>query len=80
MKKYVRVNSIVGLTLETTMLTPVAAAYIASRQFSGLGAFGREDAVVILLLIGFGVVTAVPLLLFASGARRLPMSVLGFAR
>lgn len=80
MKKSVRANSIVGLTLETTMLTPVALAYIASRQFSGLGAFEREGAVVILLLIGSGVVTAVPLLLFASGVKRLPMSVLGFTQ
>jgi len=79
-KKYVRASSIVGLTLETTMLTPVAVAYIALRQFSGVGAFEREGVVVILLLIGSGVVTAVPLLLFASGAKRLPMSVLGFTQ
>ncbi|MBC2579156.1 EamA family transporter RarD [Clostridium sp. DJ247] len=79
-KKSIKANSIVGLTLETTMLTPIAAAYIASRQFSGLGAFEREGAVVILLLIGSGIVTAVPLLLFASRAKRLPMSVLGFTQ
>ncbi|AWI04686.1 EamA family transporter RarD [Clostridium drakei] len=80
MKKFVKANSIVGLTLETTMITPIAAIYIASRQFSGLGAFGRESTVVILLLIGSGVVTAVPLLLFASAARRLPLSVIGFTQ
>ncbi|MCB2358213.1 EamA family transporter RarD [Clostridium estertheticum] len=79
-KKSIKANSIVGLTLETTMLTPVALAYIAARQFSGVGAFHKEGVVVILLLIGAGVVTAVPLLLFASGARRLPMSVLGFTQ
>jgi len=80
MKKSVKANSIVGLTLETTMLTPVAAAYIVSRQLSGVGAFEREGAAVILLLIGSGIVTAVPLLLFASGAKRLPMSVIGFTQ
>ncbi|OOM79655.1 EamA-like transporter family protein [Clostridium puniceum] len=79
-KKLVRANSIVGLTLETTMLTPVAAIYIVSRQISGLGVLGKEDIMVILLLIGSGIVTAVPLLLFASGAKRLPMSVLGFTQ
>lgn len=79
-KKLVRANSIVGLTLETTMLTPVAAIYIVSRQISGLGVLGKEDIMVILLLIGAGIVTAVPLLLFASGAKRLPMSVLGFTQ
>ncbi|AKN30110.1 transporter [Clostridium carboxidivorans P7] len=80
MKKFVKANSIVGLTLETTMITPIAAVYIASRQFSGVGAFGRESAVVIFLLIGSGIVTAVPLLLFASAARRLPLSVIGFTQ
>ncbi|MFL0198378.1 EamA family transporter RarD [Clostridium sp. WILCCON 0269] len=80
MKKFVRANSVVGLTLETIIITPIALAYIALRQFSGVGAFQREGAVVILLLIGSGVVTAVPLLLFASGAKRLPMSVIGFTQ
>ena len=80
MKKLVKTSSIVGLTLETTMLVPVAAIYIAARQINGLGAFGRADMIVILLLIGSGIVTAVPLLLFSSGAKRLPMSVLGFTQ
>lgn len=78
MKKSVKANSIVGLTLETIMLTPVAAAYMVSRHLIGVSAFDKEGAVVILLLIGSGVVTAIPLLLSASGARRLPVSVLGF--
>ncbi|WP_070001123.1 EamA family transporter RarD [Cellulosilyticum sp. I15G10I2] len=80
MKKFIRANSIVGLTIETTMLVPVAALYITARQMSGGGAFGREHIGVILLLIGSGVVTAVPLLLFSSGAKRLPLSVLGFTQ
>lgn len=79
-KKSIKANSIVGLTLETIMLTPAALAYIGVRQFSGVGAFQKEGIVVILLLMGAGIVTAVPLLLFASGARRLPMSVLGFTQ
>lgn len=79
-KKSIKANSIVGLTLETIMLTPAALAYIGVRQLSGISAFQKESVVVILLLIGAGVVTAVPLLLFASGARRLSMSVLGFTQ
>lgn len=79
-KKSVKVNSIIGLTLETAMLTPVAAAYIVSRHISGLGAFKTEGTLVILLLIGAGVVTAIPLLLFASSARRLPLSLIGFTQ
>ncbi|MVX65497.1 EamA family transporter RarD [Clostridium chromiireducens] len=79
-KKSVKANSIVGLTLETAMLTPVATAYIVSRHVSGLGDFKTEGTLVILLLIGAGVVTAIPLLLFASSARRLPLSLIGFTQ
>lgn len=79
-KKSVKANSIVGLTLETAMITPVAAAYIVSRHVSGIGAFKTEGALVILLLIASGVVTAVPLLLFASSAKRLPLSLIGFTQ
>lgn len=79
-KKFIRCNSIVELTLETTMLTPVALAYIVLRQFRGLGAFERGGVVVIILLIGSGVVTAIPLLLFTSAAKRLPLSLIGFTQ
>jgi len=79
-KKSVKANSIVGLTLETVMLTPIAAIYMTSRQLSGVGAFSNEGTFVILILIGSGIVTAIPLLLFASGAKRLPMSVIGFTQ
>lgn len=79
-KKSVKANSIVGLTLETAMLTPIAAAYIVSRQVSGVGAFSTEGTLAILLLIGAGVVTAIPLLLFASSAKRLPLSLIGFTQ
>lgn len=79
-KKSVKANSIVGLTLETAIVTPVAAAYIVSRHVTGLGAFETEGTLVILLLIGAGAVTAIPLLLFASGAKRLPLSLIGFTQ
>lgn len=79
-KKSIKANSIVGLTLETAMLTPVATAYIVSMHVSGFGAFEIEGVVVNLLLIGAGVVTAVPLMLFVSGARRLPLSLIGFTQ
>lgn len=79
-KKSVKVSSIVGLTLETAIVTPIALAYIVSRHVSGLGAFETENSLVILLLMGGGVVTAIPLLLFASGAKRIPLSLLGFTQ
>jgi chloramphenicol-sensitive protein RarD len=79
-KKSVKASSIVGLTIETAMLVPIASAYIVSRHVSGLGAFKTEGTLVILLLIGAGVVTAVPMLFFASGTRRLPLSLIGFTQ
>lgn len=79
-KKSVKASSIVGLTLETAMLTPIAAAYMTFRHISGVGAFKTEGTLVIGLLMGAGVVTAIPLLLFASSARRLPLSLIGFTQ
>lgn len=79
-KKSVKASSIVGLTLETAMVTPIAAAYMTFRHISGVGAFKTEGTLVIALLIGAGVVTAIPLLLFASSTRRLPLSLIGFTQ
>ncbi|APM40040.1 EamA family transporter RarD [Clostridium kluyveri] len=79
-KKSVKASSIIGLTLETAIITPAAAIYIALRHVSGVGAFETQGTLVILLLIGGGVVTAIPLLLFASGAKRLPLSLIGFTQ
>lgn len=79
-KKSVKSTSIVGLTLETAIVTPIALIYIVSRNIIGLSAFETEGALVILILIGGGIVTAIPLLLFASGAKILPLSLLGFTQ
>lgn len=80
MKKLTKTNSITGLALETAVITPLALAFIAFRQISGQGAFGRETFGVVLLLMGAGIVTAVPLLLFAKGAKSIPLSTLGFTQ
>lgn len=80
MKKFVKANSITGLALETAIITPFTIIYIAFRQISGQGAFGREPLGVILLLMGAGIVTAIPLLLFAKGAKRIPLTTLGFTQ
>lgn len=77
-KKMVKASAIVGLTLETTILSPFAALYIIARQVSGVGAFETQGPFVIFLLIGSGVVTAIPLLLFACATKRLPLSLVGF--
>jgi chloramphenicol-sensitive protein RarD len=79
-KKLVKASSIVGLTMETAILAPLAVGYILVRNVSGVGAIQTEGTIVILLLLASGIVTAVPLLLFASATKRLPLSLIGFTQ
>ena len=70
------VDALGGLALETLWLTPVAIVQLVVVSLvSGL-VFGSAGAGNTVLLVLSGVVTAVPLLLFASAARRLPLAVL----
>ncbi|MGN7968869.1 EamA family transporter RarD [Microbacterium sp. 22296] len=71
------VDAVSGLTLESLWLLPVAAiqlVFVANISGITLGSVGALHTV---LLLSAGVVTAVPLLLFASGARRVPLTVIG---
>ena len=77
MKKIAPLGSLQGLTLETgTMFVP-ALAFLCFEQVSGVGAFWNDGLVTTLLLSLLGVVTAIPLLLFATGAKNIPLSTLG---
>lgn len=72
-----RVDAISGLTLESLWLAPIAGIQlIVVGATTGLtiGTFGAAHTTMLLLA---GVITAVPLLLFAAGARRAPLSVIG---
>jgi chloramphenicol-sensitive protein RarD len=73
-----RVDVVSGLTLETAWLTPVAVVQVIVVAAGGDLAFGRAGLVPTLLLLSAGIGTAVPLLLFAAAAKRLPLSVAGF--
>ncbi len=68
---------LLGLFFETALLSPFAAGLIGWRCAHGLGGFGRTGIVVDSLLLGGGVVTALPLLWFATAARNLSMTTLG---
>ena len=68
---------LVGLGMETTLLTPVAAAYIIWLQATGVGTLVNQGPLHLTLLLLTGVVTAVPLLFFAGAASRIPLSTLG---
>jgi chloramphenicol-sensitive protein RarD len=76
-KKLAPLGSLHGLTLETGMVLIPALIYLLVAEANGTGAFGHVGLVKTLLLAFTGVVTAVPLLFFASGARRIPLAMLG---
>ena len=74
-----RVDAVSGLTLETAWLAPVAGVQLwAVAAFGGGITLGQNGAWHTAMLLLAGAVTAVPLLLFASASRRLPLTVLGF--
>jgi len=77
MRKQSPLGPLTGLTVETLLLAPFAVGFLLWRHHTGGGAFGRVDGPTHLLLLSSGVVTAVPLLLFAYGARRIRLSTLG---
>jgi chloramphenicol-sensitive protein RarD len=76
-KKLAPLGSLYGLTLETALVFPAALLYLAIVGWNGTGAFLREGLSTDLLLIGTGVVTSVPLLMFASAARQIPLMMIG---
>jgi len=78
LRKVVQVDSLTGLTVETYLLGPLAFAYLLYAAWRGQGAFLHNGMQVDVLLMLAGVVTAIPLLLFAAAARRLRLATIGF--
>ncbi|MFD2082959.1 chloramphenicol-sensitive protein RarD [Actinopolymorpha cephalotaxi] len=76
-KKKANVAAIESLMVETSVVTPLALGYLLWLQVQGTAAFGHHGAGQAVLLAGAGVVTAIPLLLFAGAATRVPMTLLG---
>ncbi|WP_374688867.1 EamA family transporter RarD [Promineifilum sp.] len=77
MRKTAALNSAEGLFLETAFLSLPALGFLLLQENRGAGALGHTGATTALLLAGAGVVTSVPLLLFAAGARRITLTTLG---
>jgi chloramphenicol-sensitive protein RarD len=71
------VGAVAGLTTETLVLAPIAAAGVALLAANGQSTFGSNSPWEGLLLISTGVITVAPLLLFASAARRVPLTTIG---
>lgn len=76
-KKTAPLSSVHGLALETGLMSVPALAYLLFAETDGAGAFVHAGWQITLLLVGAGLATTVPLLLFASAARRVPLTWLG---
>lgn len=76
-RKTAAAGPLVGLVVETMLLSPLALAWVLIAPAEPGGAFIAEDGGTRLLLILAGPVTAAPLISFATAARRLPYSTLG---
>ncbi len=77
LKKKSALGSVAGLTVETLILLPAAIAALLWWHHTGEGALGRVDAWMHVLVLSVGVITAIPLLLFAYGAQRIRLATLG---
>lgn len=76
-KKLSPLGSLYGLTIETAILFIPALIYLIVAQAGGSAAFLHTGLVSDLLMVGAGLVTTVPLLMFASAARSIPLWVVG---
>ena len=75
-----RVDAISGLTIETAWLAPIAAVVLVVLSLNGELVLGTQPAAHTALLLSAGVITAVPLLLFAAAARRLKLTHIGLTQ
>jgi chloramphenicol-sensitive protein RarD len=76
-KKTAPLNSLNGLTLETGILFVPGLFFLVYQDSIGRGAFSHAGLGPDLLMIGAGLVTTIPLLLFASAAQRIPLTLIG---
>jgi chloramphenicol-sensitive protein RarD len=76
-KKTAPLGSLYGLTLETGLLFLPALLYLLYSDMTRQGAFLHSGAISDVLMMGAGLMTTAPLLMFASAARRIPLSLLG---
>ncbi len=76
-KKTAPLNSLYGLTLETGLVFIPALIYLGTCEWLGQGAFLHSGPKADWMMFGAGVVTIIPLLLFASAAPRVPLTTIG---
>lgn len=77
-RKKAKIDSIRGLLIETLIMSPIALIYLGIRYNEGSLYFANHGWQILLLLLCAGLVTSVPLILFAVAVRRLPYATMGF--
>lgn len=76
-KKLAPLGSLFGLTIETGILFAPAVLYLVFDNYSGSGVFLHATPLTNLLLMGAGLVTTIPLLMFSSATQRIPLTMVG---
>ncbi|MDN3954956.1 EamA family transporter RarD [Sporolactobacillus laevolacticus] len=77
-KKFVVFEAYVGMTIETMLMVPFAVVFLIFDGFQSPASVHYFTQVTGLLLIGAGILTALPLIWFAEGAKRIPLTMIGF--
>ncbi|HZK43393.1 MAG TPA: EamA family transporter RarD [Syntrophomonadaceae bacterium] len=77
-KKMVNVEPITGLILESAVMAIFSLIYLCFLHSNDQSVFSINEPVIALLLVGTGLVTSIPLVLFARAVKYLPLSLLGF--
>jgi len=76
-RKLITVEALAGFATETLLVLPIGLGYLVWCEFNGAGVLGHASAGTTVLLVLGGPLTAIPLVLFAVGARRIPYSTVG---
>lgn len=77
-KKMIKVDSSIGLALETLLIMPIALIYLLIHMVNGSSALFSGSFINDILLIASGAITAIPLLFFAKGVQKIPLYLMGF--
>lgn len=78
LKKLINIDPVASLTLETMVFLPVVIVIMAVTELKGTGVIGFYSPLKLLIVAGTGVVTGIPLMLFAHSANNVPLSIVGF--
>jgi len=78
LKKGLGLEPLLGLTVETLVAAPFALGFLLARQVAGMGVYWNSGASVTILLTLAGIVTAIPLLFFATATNSISLQKMGF--